>query len=198
MWLFTDDGFFSAVKETRGKHKGEIALRARSIEDLRRWVAKHDGCSKIHTSQAGEHRDYGYRIWMTPEAFGVALAATGTAVDYPNFKSRVMKTLGAKREHMLHDVWSVMAKLQPGGAYGVGRMKTKPLAGDWRSRVYGGGFDGWDDDPTELDDDGVNDYVGSRLREAFADDPQTSMKLDAIAVPVPAPKKRRRKGGRRA
>lgn len=128
MWVFTEDGFYSAVRERRaGKHKGQMVVRGRSLEDLERFVAKYaDGkASPIHTTGGGEFTDYGYRFWMSPEDFGSALARVAEAVEYTNFKSRALKTLGSKREHLLHDIWSVMAKVQPGGAYGVGGSKRQ-------------------------------------------------------------------------
>lgn len=127
MWLFTEDGFYSAVRETHGHHRGEIVVRARRKDDLERFVKRFGTGSKIHTTGLGEFRDYGYRIWLTEDAFALAMGELAKSIGYSNFKSRVLKTLGGKREHMLHSVWSIMAKLQPGGAYGVGGRRGAQL-----------------------------------------------------------------------
>lgn len=65
--------------------------------------------------------DYRYRAWLAREAWAEALAELGRRIDYPNVKRAVFERQGASRyEQAMHEVWSVLARTQPGGPYGDG------------------------------------------------------------------------------
>lgn len=122
MWIFTKHGFFSAVcaRQGNGKHGQSVDLdrimvraRLRShLEALKsRFPDLLDKCD-IHES-AGT--DYAYRLFVPKSAWVQVLAGLAEETDYDNFKSEVAHhqgEAGAAYEHSLHDVWSVMYKLQ--------------------------------------------------------------------------------------
>lgn len=86
MWIFTKEGFFSAVISPEYCKEGEVAVRARNRDDLHRLIDCLDvqGCTTqiIDTPQA----DYCSRV-IIPKAFWVQYVATAAdGIDYDNFK----------------------------------------------------------------------------------------------------------------
>lgn len=63
--------------------------------------------------------DYRYRALATHDAFAQGLARVARDINYVNFKDEVGRR-DPKRERTYSKVWSVLAKLQPGGPYGMG------------------------------------------------------------------------------
>jgi hypothetical protein len=122
MWIFTKHGFFSAVcaRQGDGKH-GEpidtdrIMVRARlrsHLEALTKRFGNLLGECEIHDS-AGT--DYAYRLFVQKSAWTQVLAGLAEETDYDNFKSEVARhqgRAGAAFGRSLHDVWSVMHRLQ--------------------------------------------------------------------------------------
>jgi hypothetical protein len=59
--------------------------------------------------------DYAYRLFTSKSAWTRVLAGMAEETDYDNFKPAVAShqgLAGAAYQHSLHDVWSVMHKLQ--------------------------------------------------------------------------------------
>jgi len=59
--------------------------------------------------------DYAFRLFVQKSAWIQVLAGLGQDTDYDNFKSKVARHLGkeaADYERSLHEVWSVMNRLQ--------------------------------------------------------------------------------------
>jgi hypothetical protein len=59
--------------------------------------------------------DYAYRLFVGKNSWTQVVAELANETDYDNFKSEVANhqgRAGAAYEHSLHDVWSVMYKLQ--------------------------------------------------------------------------------------
>lgn len=59
--------------------------------------------------------DYAYRIFVPKPIWAQVLVGLTEEMDYDNFKSKVARhqgSTGADYEHSLHDVWSVMNRLQ--------------------------------------------------------------------------------------
>ena len=86
MWLFTRDGFYSAVHDDYCS-PGELMIRARAIEDLERLLEK----LKIEDADILVIRngDYRYRVKLTPEQWAAYAAQEAAAIDYANFKNSV-------------------------------------------------------------------------------------------------------------
>jgi hypothetical protein len=122
MWLFTKHGFFSAVcaRQGNGKHgqpvdPGRIMVRARvrgHLEALKARFPDRLGSCEIVDSDG---TDYAYRLFVAKPAWRQVVAELAEETDYDNFKSEVARhqgKAGAAYEHALHDVWSVMNRLQ--------------------------------------------------------------------------------------
>lgn len=115
MWILSENGFISAVEVTHGDNAGMIVVRARQRDHLEQLS------EKMHLSEIAvtPGRDYRYRAWTTRQNFADGLAAVALEIDYPNYKARVDSKGGRLFADVCHRVWSVVEKLQPGGAYGV-------------------------------------------------------------------------------
>ena len=122
MWIFTKHGFFSAVcaRQGHGKHgqpvdPDRIMVRARlrgHLDALKKRFPDLLGECEIQES-AGT--DYAYLLFVQKPEWIKVLAALAEETDYDNFKSEVAHhqgKVGAAYEHSLHDVWSVMHRLQ--------------------------------------------------------------------------------------
>jgi hypothetical protein len=122
MWIFTKHGFFSAVcaRQGSGKHgqpvdTDRIMVRARirgHLEALKKRFPDLLGECEIQESAV---TDYAYRLFVQKSAWTQILAGLAEETDYDNFKSEVARhqgRAGAAYEHSLHEVWSVMNRLQ--------------------------------------------------------------------------------------
>ena len=122
MWVFTKYGFFSAVCARQGSggrgqpvDPGRVMVRARvrgHLDALKgRFPELLGGCEVREFAGA----DYAFRIFAAKSEWSRALAALAEEVDYDNFKAEVARhggTAGAAYERSLHQVWTVMDKLQ--------------------------------------------------------------------------------------
>ncbi len=113
MWLFTKDGFFSAV-EHRGD-KRMVCVRARVRQDLVNLREKLPGASRIVTTPDA---DYAFRVVVDKRRWAGYVAAAARDIDYDNFKNATTREC-PHRSRAYHAVWSAMARLQqvliPGG-----------------------------------------------------------------------------------
>ncbi len=122
MWIFTKHGFFSAVCARQGDGgRGQpvdvdrVMVRARvqgHLEALKaRFPEELGPCEVLATANA----DYSHRLFVSKAAWCRVLAGLAEETDYDNFKSKVARhqgKAGAAYERALHDVWSVMHRLQ--------------------------------------------------------------------------------------
>lgn len=109
MWIFTKDGFFSAVKDDYCG-EDEVTVRARNIEHLRAMLNRTYGPKTklkdliLKTKQA----DYRYRFKMSKHDWTVYVALSAKEIDYATVKNNV----GAKGDLLfkeaLLDVWYAM------------------------------------------------------------------------------------------
>lgn len=113
MWVFTQDGFISAVDN--GHVPGKLTVRARDRESLS-LLSDITG-EEIHKMQ---QTDYPYRVFVTREQFSNFLTAHVETMDYRNFKSRVYATRGDKYAHACSDVWGTMLSMTDEEAQGIG------------------------------------------------------------------------------
>jgi hypothetical protein len=122
MWIFTKHGFFSAVcaRQGDGRHgqpvdPDRIMVRARlrgHLEALKKRFPNLLGQCDVQESAS---TDYAYRLFLPKSAWVQVLAGVAEETDYDNFKSEVARhqgRAGAAYEHSLHEVWSVMHRLQ--------------------------------------------------------------------------------------
>lgn len=122
MWIFTKYGFYSAVcaRQGDGRHgqpvdPNRIMVRARVRKHLdaltERFTDLLAGCE----IQEFPGSDYAFRIFVDKPVWSQVLVELNDELDYDNFKSEVTSFQGREGvayEHSLHDVWSVMHKLQ--------------------------------------------------------------------------------------
>ncbi len=122
MWIFTKHGFFSAVcaRTGDGKHgqpvdpdrmmvRGRVRSHLESLKN--RFPELLDDCEIRDTAGT----DYAYRLFVRKSVWMQVLAALAEETDYDNFKSEVAEHQGRKGaayEKSLHEVWSVMHRLQ--------------------------------------------------------------------------------------
>jgi hypothetical protein len=102
MWIFTTEGFVSAVYK-----ENMIQVRARdrkSLEDL----AKDCKSKIIHTPLA----DYPYRLETGREHLSAWLSKQAQLLEYGNFKSEVEDIRGFEFAAPLHKVWDVMHEVE--------------------------------------------------------------------------------------
>jgi hypothetical protein len=122
MWIFTRYGFFSAVCARQGNGSygqpvdlNRIMVRARMrehLEALQRRFPQELGAGEIVSSGG---TDYAFRLFIEKPVWAQVMSALAEETDYDNFKSSVARLQGregAAYEHALHDVWSVMNRLQ--------------------------------------------------------------------------------------
>ncbi len=122
MWIFTKHGFFSAVCARRGGGEhgqpidpNRIMIRARLRTHLEALQNRFPDLLGDHEIQEFAGTDYAFRIFVAKSAWSKVLSDLAEETDYDNFKSEVARCqgeTGAAYERSLHDVWSVMYRLQ--------------------------------------------------------------------------------------
>ncbi len=127
MWVFTIDGFFSAVQKPKDRSTHRITIRARNREDLVRFKDRMNLQNRILSTPAG---DYPFRIVTTKKTWGRYLDRMARIMEYSNFKSECDR-MGLKRGGVYHRIWSVLQDLEkPRPApRGQGRL-------DFRDSIY--------------------------------------------------------------
>ncbi len=117
MWLFTRYGFYSiacADKHDRSLDPGTVMVRARSIDHLRNLQERFPALA------AGEiltwpKRDYRYRLILPKKSWVAIIAELAQEQEWSNFKDQAEEFQGVQGKRYvraLHDVWSVMYRLQ--------------------------------------------------------------------------------------
>ena len=122
MWLFTRYGFFSAVcgRQGNGKHgqpvdPDRIMVRARLRSHLKALQERFPDLLGDCDIQEFVGTDYAFRLFVPKSVWVRVVAGLADETDYDNFKGEVARhqgKAGAAYERSLHDVWSVMHKLQ--------------------------------------------------------------------------------------
>jgi hypothetical protein len=102
MWLFTTEGFVSAVAH-RNK-SGVLLVRARRGEHLRALFPEAE-------IECTPHADYRFRAEITREVWLGKMLAQLAMIDYDNFKAAIPD---AEYHDVCNEVWGTMHKLQPG------------------------------------------------------------------------------------
>lgn len=113
MWVFTLDGFYSAVQSREDTRI--LTVRCRSKEDaanLRERLAAQRYFTVVeHTPD----RDYAWRLSVPRMAWAHYLQNAVERLDYGNFKDAVAAQQGLDRADTYHDVWQVMWEFQTDG-----------------------------------------------------------------------------------
>jgi hypothetical protein len=106
MWLFTTDGFYSAV--THRDEPDVVLVRARVKEDAERLIAAVGHGEVLETP----HGDYAFRVLLPRATWAAYGASAANAIDYPNFKAAVAARDGAERADAYGAVWAVLYAFQ--------------------------------------------------------------------------------------
>ena len=122
MWIFTKYGFLSAVcaRQGDGSHgqpvdPDRIMIRGRLRSHLEAVKNRFSGLLGEYEIQEFAETDYAFRLFVPKVAWEQVLSELAAEIDYDNFKSKVTTfqgAAGAAYEHSLHEVWSVMHRLQ--------------------------------------------------------------------------------------
>ena len=122
MWLFSKHGFFSAVcaRQGNGKHgqpvdPDRIMVRGRLRSQLQSLKDRFPDFLGECEIQESVGTDYAFRLFVQKSAWMQVVSGLAEETDYDNFKSEVARHQGkegAAYEHALHEVWSVMNRLQ--------------------------------------------------------------------------------------
>ncbi len=101
MWIFTPNGFYSAVQKYGTDH---ITIRSRVSGDLDKLREFMPGLGK---EQKGGGTDYPYRATVSKADFAEGMKRLAETVDYDNFKGETMRVSGRAREEIYHKVWDI-------------------------------------------------------------------------------------------
>lgn len=106
MWLFTKEGFFSAVQ-----HKDDpdtIHVRGRFKGDLERlWRKYLEGGPIVEYTP---DNDYPFRMDVSRTSWSIIVEAEAKSIDYENFKNAVHD--GTKRDRAYLDIWAALRRQQ--------------------------------------------------------------------------------------
>lgn len=105
MWLFTTQGFYSAVAHRDDPER--VIVRARAREDLEALKEQIPTLRILEDARA----DYRYRAIVTLEQWVAAAAILAAGIDYDNFKAAVARRQGPERERVYVRVWAALAEL---------------------------------------------------------------------------------------
>lgn len=127
MWIFTSDGFVSAVEHREDANW--LMVRARDKKSLENLVAGSqmagaaEGEKELELTDiySEKHSDYAWRIIVSKATFAIWVQfEVMNMITYPNFKSEAAKYRDAQWMRSLHGVWAEMNKVDeaPKAAYG--------------------------------------------------------------------------------
>jgi hypothetical protein len=101
MWVFTPDGFISAV-DNKAK-SGHLTVRARDRKSLE-TLQEMSGADIEFTPM----RDYQYRVYVTKEMFQDFMNVMVDAIEYANFKDELYAVRGKTFARAAGQVWGIM------------------------------------------------------------------------------------------
>jgi hypothetical protein len=105
MWLFTKQGFFSAVQNFNDSNL--IHVRARFKGDLERLCATYGVEPQVVNLP---NTDYPFRMDFERGKWAEIVKSEAESIDYSNFKNAVHD--GTRRDEAYMDVWSAMQEYQ--------------------------------------------------------------------------------------
>ena len=111
MWLYTDFGFFSVVKNEYCK-EDELVVRCRSMDDFHR-LREHCRDIEIEIPEVKEFPKAKYRFRVYMKARDVAAIVQESILDirYDNFQNVCAGAYSdPDREKALHKIWSATQK----------------------------------------------------------------------------------------
>lgn len=119
MWLFTESGFLSAVRNS--ENPDVLIVRARDEESLR-------GLSEAAQTQimATPEHDYPFRTMVSKDLFAEWVLEQVSNLDYMNYKAH-MWSQRPEFGDALHDVWVAMHQVTPNRVTEADRQRAEEL-----------------------------------------------------------------------
>ena len=111
MWIFTKDGYYSAVQHDDSPDT--IQVRARIREDLVR-LAEAVGLHPGQIIDTPLPADYGFRLNVDRGVFAAYVAKAVTGIDYVTDVKGHLSRDEPDRKSAMMDCWSAMAQFQDG------------------------------------------------------------------------------------
>lgn len=105
MWVFTKNGFFSAVAHR--DRPGFLLVRARFAGDLERLCKAHDIKPEVRETPDA---DYRFRMDFDRNTWAWVMEGESECIDYPNFKAAVHD--GTPRDEAYMGCWSALRRGQ--------------------------------------------------------------------------------------
>ena len=120
MWVLTTSGFLSIVLADTEAGSGVpdpdlVMVRARRRSHLEEFQAAHQQLARCEIVESGPACDYRFRIVASKRLVAEALLDAVNDIGYRNFKGAAHRrcgVLGDDYVSALHEVWSVMRRLQ--------------------------------------------------------------------------------------
>lgn len=99
MWVFTNNAFFSVVKDR--ENENGVVVRARVPRDLENTFGS------VHQVHETEDSDYRFRMFLDHEYVAEVISQAVKDIEYDNFKNSISKK-DTDRYSYYTRVWSVM------------------------------------------------------------------------------------------
>ena len=110
MWIFTVDGYFSAVQDK--DNPSRIMVRSRQENDLQTLLNRLNRDDLDILSWTGS--DYAYRVFMPRDLWLNYLEMSGKELNYTNFKARAIHPADYRRSDTYHRIWRTLKEWQDG------------------------------------------------------------------------------------
>lgn len=107
MWVFTREGFFSAVWD-RDCGADELTIKAQCKQDICRLVKRLSGYCDEGQIVKNWGADYRYRIKVAKQAWSAYLADCALQVDYPVVKDAIAAVGDDLRKDAYYEVWETL------------------------------------------------------------------------------------------
>jgi hypothetical protein len=111
MWVFTKDGFFSAVWDKQCKGD-EVMVRARCREDLCRLSKKLKGYCDDDLIEELSEAGYGFRMKIAKHEWADYLAEYARSIDYADAKKNLVSPGDNYRQEAYFKVWEALFRWQ--------------------------------------------------------------------------------------
>jgi len=109
MWVFTEDGFYSAVMYR--DNPDYVIVRCRALKDAERLAYWHTARNYPVEVEVTPTADYGWRVTMLRRNWSNYVAESAANIGYTNFKAAIAK-LNPDRAEVYADVWATLLDIQ--------------------------------------------------------------------------------------
>jgi hypothetical protein len=111
MWVFTKDGFYSAVFD-KYCQRDELMIRTRCKDDLCLLSKKLKGYFDESEIVESEHADYRFRMKVPKQSWAEYLSNSALDIDYANFKDHAVTAGDGLRKDAYYQVWTALYQWQ--------------------------------------------------------------------------------------